>query len=143
MKIFLLSVAALSLFGCVNVEAPIAAPAAPPVAVAAVAPAPPAPPAVPVAVRELGVEMFEDSCVKCHGFKDNVAPTLVGVTARLDYETFTQTVRAGRNRMPAHPMIKDDELRAIWAIAEAGDAIMEKTRAGEGCGMAAHGGEER
>jgi cytochrome c5 len=122
---------ALALMGCSEVKAPV---------VVAVAPQASASVHKAVAgalVVARGVGTFEDNCVKCHGFVDNVAPTLEGVTGRMDYATFTKTVRGGRNLMPAHPEIRDDQLEALWALSGSGHTILQKQRAGEGCAMTA------
>lgn len=72
-----------------------------------------------------GRTTYEQTCQACHGADragTALAPTLLGLAARMPYEDFRQLVLAGRGHMPAFPAIEEDTMKRLFGhvIGEAG-----------------------
>jgi quinoprotein glucose dehydrogenase len=64
-----------------------------------------------------GRTMYEQTCQACHGADragTALAPTLIGLAARMPYADFRQLVLAGRGHMPAFPNIYDEPMKALY-----------------------------
>jgi glucose dehydrogenase len=84
-----------------------------------------------------GEETYEHLCASCHGEHREGSPpafpSLVGVDKRLSTEQITATVRQGKGRMPAFPMVNDATLLALIRYLEQGkEAASHATGAREG-----------
>lgn len=74
------------------------------------------PPHDPQAPRTRGQEIFEQTCAQCHATNRlgiGTAPPLRGLRHRLDDAAIKNQVRTGKNAMPAHPDMSEDDLRAL------------------------------
>ncbi|MEK7675529.1 MAG: c-type cytochrome [Verrucomicrobiota bacterium] len=74
------------------------------------------PPDDPHAPKTRGQWVFEQTCAQCHGTNRvgiGTAPPLRGLRHRLTDEAVTNQVRTGKNAMPAHPDMSEDDLRAL------------------------------
>ncbi len=68
------------------------------------------------APKTRGRLVYEQLCAQCHG--ENLRgigmyPALRGVRHRLSFEAITNQVRLGKNAMPAHPDLAEEDLRAV------------------------------
>ncbi len=76
-----------------------------------------------------GEQMYDNLCASCHGEQREGSPpafpSLVGVDKRLSYAQIASTIRQGKGRMPAFPMVNDATLPALIHYLEQGreDAI--------------------
>jgi quinoprotein glucose dehydrogenase len=64
-----------------------------------------------------GRTMYEQTCQACHGADragTALAPTLLGLAARMPFADFRQLVLAGRGHMPAFPNIEDEPMKALY-----------------------------
>ena len=66
-----------------------------------------------------GRETYDERCHVCHaGSGTRIGagpPSLGGISDRLSFETFRQTVHSGRGEMPAFPDLDDSTLRTVYS----------------------------
>ncbi len=74
------------------------------------------PPYDPHAPKTRGRLVYEQLCAQCHGpdlTGIGMYPALRGVRHRLTFEAITNQVRVGKNAMPAHPDLPEEDLQAV------------------------------
>lgn len=74
------------------------------------------PPDDPAEPKTRGKLIFETTCAVCHGTNRlglGMAPPLRGLRHRLTDHAVIDQVRHGKNAMPAHPQITDEEMKAL------------------------------
>jgi mono/diheme cytochrome c family protein len=71
-----------------------------------------------------GEEAYDNLCASCHGDRREGSPpafpSLVGIDKRLSYAQIASTVRQGKGRMPAFPMVNDTTLPPLIHYLEQG-----------------------
>jgi glucose dehydrogenase len=71
-----------------------------------------------------GEEAYDNLCASCHGEHREGSPpafpSLINVDERLSYAQITATIRQGKGRMPAFPMVNDATLPALIHYLEQG-----------------------
>jgi quinoprotein glucose dehydrogenase len=75
------------------------------------------------AAAERGRGTYAQTCQTCHGVDRSGsanAPSLAGLSSRVQFEDFRQVVLSGRGHMPAFPSIEDAEMRALWQFINGG-----------------------
>ncbi len=72
-----------------------------------------------------GEEAYDHLCASCHGDRREGSPpafpSLIGVDKRLSNAEITATIRQGKGRMPAFPMVNDATLPALIQYLEHGE----------------------
>jgi mono/diheme cytochrome c family protein len=101
--------------------------------------------------KDPGAESYAQHCAICHGDQRQGIlpgfPPLIGINSRMTDDKITQTVHAGKGRMPGFPSLNDGELSALvhflttaepspqgngahgnapWGVAEAGGALFQQ-----------------
>jgi quinoprotein glucose dehydrogenase len=74
------------------------------------------PPDDPQAPKTRGRQVYEQSCMPCHGptrLGISTCPPLRGLRLRLDDVAVRQQVREGKNAMPSHPDMTEADLQAL------------------------------
>lgn len=74
------------------------------------------PPEEPQAPKTRGREVYEQACQQCHG--ENLRglgmyPPLRGLRHRSTFEAITNQIRLGKNAMPAHPDMPEEDVVAV------------------------------
>ncbi|HTL56257.1 MAG TPA: PQQ-binding-like beta-propeller repeat protein [Candidatus Limnocylindrales bacterium] len=90
------------------------------------------PPPDPHAPKTRGRIVFETTCAQCHGTNllgIGVAPPLRGLRHRLNDEAIINQVHNGKNGMPAHPNLTDDDLKALLDYLMLRDRLLPATPA--------------
>jgi glucose dehydrogenase len=85
-----------------------------------------------------GEEAYDNLCASCHGDRREGSPpafpSLIGVDKRLSSAQIASTIRQGKGRMPAFPMVNDTALPALIHYLEQGN---------DTAGPAANAGDKR
>lgn len=74
------------------------------------------PPHDPRAPKTPGQVVFEQTCAQCHATNRlglGMFPPLRGLRHRLTEAEVTRQIREGKNAMPAHPSLSEDDLKAL------------------------------
>jgi mono/diheme cytochrome c family protein len=84
-----------------------------------------------------GEEAYDNLCASCHGEHREGSPpafpSLINVDKRLSYTQIASTIRQGKGRMPAFPMVNDATLPALIHYLEQGkeNAAPRRRRGGQ------------
>jgi quinoprotein glucose dehydrogenase len=74
------------------------------------------PPDDPRAPKTRGQLVFEQTCAQCHGTNRiglGMYPALRGLRHRLTDQAVTNQIRQGKNAMPSHPDMTEEDLKAL------------------------------
>ena len=66
-----------------------------------------------------GNQVFQANCAACHGAQmqgNGTAPSLVGLSNRMDPDAVRQILQLGRNGMPAQPQLSEDQINQLCSF---------------------------